>query len=33
MPSQAAHAMAGLNRKEPNKPEDYKACDALKSCI
>jgi len=33
MPSKAAHAMAGLDRKVPNKPEDYKACDARKSCI
>ena len=33
MPSQALHAMAGLDRKVPNKLEDYKACGALKSCI
>jgi len=33
MPSKAVHAMAGLDRKVPNKPEDYKACNALKSCI
>ena len=25
--------MAGLDRKVPNKPEDYKASGALKSCI
>ena len=33
MPSKTLLAMAGLDRKVPNKPEDYKACDALKSCI
>ena len=33
MPSKALLAMAGLDRKVPNKPEDYKACGALKSCI
>ena len=33
MPSKAAHAMAGLDRKVPNKPEDYKDYGALKSCI
>ena len=33
MPRQALLTMAGLDRKVPNKPEDYKVCGALKSCI
>ncbi len=33
MPSKTLLAMAGLDRKVPNKPEDYKACGVLKSCI
>ncbi len=33
MPRKALPAMAGLDRKVPNKPEDYKASGALKSCI
>ncbi len=33
MPRKALPAMAGLDRKVPNKPEDYKVSGALKSCI
>ena len=33
MPSKALCPMAGLDRKVPKQPEDYKGHGALKSCI